>query len=76
MKKGVESATLVDRVVVPRKLTDHEIKRRQAMVAAKVSITDAMIGHELTAMEWVNVFTEAMTRMIWYGLAEEWTDEM
>ena len=75
MKKGVESATLVDRVVMPRKITDHEMKRRQAMAAAKVSITDAMIGHELTAMEWVNVFTEAMTRMIWHGLAEEWTDE-
>ena len=45
------------------------------MAAAKVAITDAMSGHELTAMEWVNVLAEAMQRMIGHGLVEEWTEE-
>lgn len=57
---------------MPRTITDHEMKRRQAMAAAKAAITDAISVHELTAMEWVNVLSEAMQRMISHGLVEEW----
>ena len=55
-------------------MTDHEMERRRAMVAAKCAITDAMAGHSLTAMEWVNVLHEAIQRMIQHGLTEEWKD--
>ena len=59
---------------MPRTVTDNEMKRRQQMAAAKVSITDAMSGHELTAMEWVQVLSEVMQRMISHGLVEEWNE--
>ena len=59
---------------MPRTITDSEMKRRQAMAAAKVAITAAMSGHELTAIEWVNVLSETMQRMICHGLVEEWTE--
>ncbi len=68
-------AARVHGVVMPRTITDHEMKRRQAMAAAKAAITDAMSGHELTALEWVNVLAESMQRMIGHGLIEEWNDE-
>lgn len=60
---------------MPRTITDHEMKRRQAMAAAKAAITNAMSEHQLTAMEWVNVLSEAMQRMIGHGLVEEWYDD-
>lgn len=44
------------------------------MASAKCDITDAMAGHELTAMEWVNVLHEASHRMIQLGLSVEWKE--
>ena len=62
-------------VEMSRKITNEEMDRRRAMVAAKCDITDAMAKHQLTAMEWVNVLHEAAQRMIQHGLAEEWSAE-
>lgn len=58
-----------------RSITEHEMSRRQKMAAAKCDLTDAMAKHELTAMEWVNVLNEMLSRMVLHGLVEEWTDE-
>lgn len=58
-----------------RTITEHEMSRRKLMAAAKCDLTDAMARHELTAMEWVNVLNEMLSRMVVHGLTEEWTDE-
>lgn len=58
-----------------RVVTDHEMSRRLAMAKAKEDVTKSMSGHNLTALEWVNVLHEAMQRMIGHGLKEEWTDD-
>lgn len=55
-----------------RIITDSEMKRRQAMAAAKCDITDAMAEHSLTVVEWLNVLTEVSQRMIEHGLKEDW----
>lgn len=60
---------------MPRTISPHEMDRRLQMAQAKITITDAMGKHSLTAMEWVNVLHEAMQRMIGHGLREEWEDE-
>lgn len=60
---------------VRRHATEYEMSRREKMAAAKCDLTDAMAQHELTAMEWVNVLNEMLSRMVEYGLAEEWTDD-
>ena len=57
-----------------RTISDHEMDRRTKMAEAKISITEAMAGHSLTAMEWVNVLNESTARMIGHGLVEEWAD--
>ena len=54
-------------------ISEHRMKRMQAMSSAKMSITDAMSSHRLTAMEWVQVLKEVMERMIKHGLDEEWS---
>lgn len=56
------------------KISQEQMDRRLAMAEAKMSVAEAMSGHELTAMEWVNVLSEAMQRIIGHGLTEEWTD--
>ena len=55
-----------------RTITDHEMSRRQKIAEAKCDLTDAMAKHELTAMEWVSVLNEVLSRMATHGLNEEW----
>ena len=55
-------------------ITEHEMNRRKAMVAAQSAITDAMSGHSLTALEWLQVLNAAANRMVWHGLHEEWNE--
>jgi hypothetical protein len=51
------------------------MQRRVAISKAQCSITDAMMGHELTALEWLHVFHTSSQRMIGEGLKEEWNEE-
>lgn len=57
-------------------ITEYEMQRRRKMAAAECALTDAMIGHELTPLEWINVYCEKTRRMLGHGLREELeTDE-
>lgn len=58
-----------------RIVTNHEMSRRQAMAAAQCDLTDAMMKHSLTPLEWSNVLADCQLRMIWHGLKEEFRDE-
>jgi len=58
-----------------RKVIEHEMDRRRAMVRAECSLINAMEGHGLTSMEWVSVLNEMMQRMIKRGLIEDWKDK-
>lgn len=57
---------------IPR--TTHEMQRRAAMVRAKCDLTDAMTGHDLTPMEWLNVLHEMMSMIVVHGLKDEWEE--
>ena len=56
-------------------VSEHRMKRMQSMSSAKMSLTDAMSQHQLTAMEWVQVLAEMQQRMIGHGLKEEWAED-
>ena len=47
------------------------LERRRRMIEAKIELTKSMQGHELTALEWVNVLHEMMARIIGHGLRNE-----
>lgn len=56
-------------------ITEYEMDRRKAIIHARSDLTDQMVKHDLTALEWIEVLAEMQKRMISIGLRDEWKPE-
>lgn len=59
-----------------RRITEHELERRQMIARAKTIMTEAMEdAPELYYSEWLHVFQEMQNRLISDMLRDDWAEQ-